>query len=159
MWISLDNKSFCASVCHCFGLPQIMQLHISNSCSLAYINFKFILMIFFSAFFTTIRFLVNLQAVSFGGDVHLEKLRQLEKISSLLICRIESHESERIGCEGEGDDRTCCICYACEADTRFVPCSHISCFGCISRHLLNCQRCFFCNATVVEVVQNDMNTA
>ena len=49
----------------------------------------------------------------------------------------------------------CCICYASEADAQFVPCSHRSCHGCISRHLLNCLRCFFCNATVLEVVKVD----
>ncbi|WOG97343.1 hypothetical protein DCAR_0416683 [Daucus carota subsp. sativus] len=100
-------------------------------------------------------------AASFRGDVQLAKLRQLEKISSLLICRTEAHESERKFYEGEveGDDGTCCICYACDADTRFVPCSHNSCFGCISRHLLNCQRCFFCNATVTKIVPNDMKAA
>ncbi|KAL8134059.1 hypothetical protein AgCh_009217 [Apium graveolens] len=100
-------------------------------------------------------------AASFRGDVQLAKIRQLEKISSLLICRTETHESERKTYEGEveGDDGTCCICYACDADTKFVPCSHNSCFGCISRHLLNCQRCFFCNATVTKIVRNDMKAA
>ncbi|XP_059624370.1 E3 ubiquitin-protein ligase RKP isoform X2 [Cornus florida] len=94
---------------------------------------------------------------SFRGDGYLAKLRQLEKFSTLLIRRTESHEPERIGCEGEpdGDDSTCCICYSSEANAQFLPCLHISCFGCISRHLLNCQRCFFCNATVVEVIKTE----
>lgn len=105
-------------------------------------------------------YLLMFQAASFRGDVQFAKLRQLEKISSLLICRTEAHESVRKS-EGEleGDDGTCCICYACDADTKFVPCSHNSCFGCISRHLLNCRRCFFCNATVTKIVRNDMKTA
>lgn len=97
---------------------------------------------------------------SFRGDAHLAKLRQLEQLSTLLISRTESTEVERTGCQGEADvnDITCCICYACEADAQFVPCSHTSCFGCITRHLLNCERCFFCNATVVEVVRTGSRT-
>ncbi|KAI8030390.1 E3 ubiquitin-protein ligase RKP [Camellia lanceoleosa] len=97
---------------------------------------------------------------SVRGDAHLAKLRQLEQLSTLLISRTESTEVERTGCQGEADvnDITCCICYACEADAQFVPCSHTSCFGCITRHLLNCERCFFCNATVVEVVRTGSRT-
>ncbi|GMH14941.1 hypothetical protein Nepgr_016782 [Nepenthes gracilis] len=90
------------------------------------------------------------------GNVHCAKLRQLEEFSSLLIKQMGSRESERAGAgkELDSDDETCCICYICEADVHFVPCLHKSCFGCITRHLLNCQRCFFCNATVIEVVRD-----
>lgn len=100
-------------------------------------------------------------AGSFMEDSNLLKLRQLEEFSSLLIRRTESKAVEKIGFETEidGDDSICCICYACEADAVFVPCSHVSCFGCISRHLLNCQRCFFCNGTVTEVARNSVKTA
>ncbi|KAL3524719.1 hypothetical protein ACH5RR_013091 [Cinchona calisaya] len=86
-----------------------------------------------------------------GAD-DISKLKQLESLSSLLICQ-ESEGVAKTGCGGEtnSDDNICCICYAWEADAQFLPCSHSSCFGCISRHLLNCQRCFFCNATVKEV--------
>lgn len=94
------------------------------------------------------------------GDDDITKLRQLEKISSLLILT-ESEDSETIvGC-GETTDceeNICCICYSSKADAHFLPCSHVSCFGCISRHLLNCQRCFFCNATVTEVIRTEENT-
>jgi hypothetical protein len=48
-------------------------------------------------------------------------------------------------------EETCTICYACEVDTIFLPCKHKSCQRCISRHLLNNQRCFFCNSTVVNL--------
>lgn len=94
-------------------------------------------------------------AGSLRGDAYLGKLGQLEKFASLLISRTESEIVDTMGHgrETEGDDGECCICYACEADSEFVPCAHRSCYGCISRHLLNCQRCFFCNATVVEVVR------
>ncbi|XP_049387197.1 E3 ubiquitin-protein ligase RKP isoform X1 [Solanum stenotomum] len=95
----------------------------------------------------------------FRGDDYLEKIRQLEIFSGLLICQSEVVEVERIAYGGETDydDSICCICYTSQANAQFVPCSHVSCFGCISRHLLNCERCFFCNATVLEVLKTDAN--
>jgi hypothetical protein len=48
-------------------------------------------------------------------------------------------------------EETCTICYACEIDTFFLPCKHQSCQRCISRHLLNNQRCFFCNTPISEL--------
>lgn len=94
------------------------------------------------------------------ADGNLAKIRQLEKFSSQLISRTQSLNSERNTCAGDVDNEEgnlCCICYACEADTQFHPCAHRSCFGCITRHLLNCQRCFFCNVIVLEVVSDDKN--
>ncbi|XP_024970300.1 E3 ubiquitin-protein ligase RKP isoform X3 [Cynara cardunculus var. scolymus] len=95
-------------------------------------------------------------AATFKGDVHLTKLRQLEDFSSHLISRTV----KRVSYEGEteSNDDMCCICYTSEADAKFLPCTHVSCFGCINRHLINCERCFFCNATVLEVIQNDAKT-
>ena len=95
------------------------------------------------------------QAGSSRGDAYGGKLRQLESFLNLLISRIELQQIERMkyGEETEADDNTCCICYTCESDAQFVPCSHKSCYGCITRHLLNCPRCFFCNATVLEVIK------
>ncbi|CAI0428813.1 unnamed protein product [Linum tenue] len=89
------------------------------------------------------------------GDSYIGKLCQLETFLSLLITRIESDQVQTTRSRGEAtdDDATCCICYTTEADTEFAPCSHRSCYGCITRHLLNCHRCFFCNATVLEVVK------
>ncbi|CAN1224507.1 E3 ubiquitin-protein ligase RKP [Linum grandiflorum] len=94
------------------------------------------------------------QAASGRGESYVGKLCQLENFLGLLISRIESDEVElsRIG-EATSEDNTCCICYTSEADAQFGPCSHRSCYGCITRHLLNCHRCFFCNATVLEVVK------
>ncbi|KAF8404515.1 hypothetical protein HHK36_009400 [Tetracentron sinense] len=100
-------------------------------------------------------------AESLRGDASLTRLRLLEKFSNILRSRTESREVGMIGFSGgseEDDDNQCCICYGCEAGARFEPCSHRSCFVCITRHLLNCQRCFFCNATVLEVVRVDENT-
>ncbi|CAN0912047.1 E3 ubiquitin-protein ligase RKP [Linum grandiflorum] len=93
-------------------------------------------------------------AASGRGESYVGKLCQLENFLGLLISRIESDEVElsRIG-EATSEDNTCCICYTSEADAQFGPCSHRSCYGCITRHLLNCHRCFFCNATVLEVVK------
>uniref|UniRef100_A0A2P2LBD9 RING-type E3 ubiquitin transferase n=1 Tax=Rhizophora mucronata TaxID=61149 RepID=A0A2P2LBD9_RHIMU len=89
------------------------------------------------------------------GDAYLSKLGQLENFLSLLISRFESQQLERMrwGGEIDVDDDTCCICYTYKADAQFAPCSHRSCHGCITRHLLNCHRCFFCNATVLEVIK------
>lgn len=88
-----------------------------------------------------------------ASDVLLGRVGQLEKFSSLLSSRMDSKDSDilRLTVETDEDESQCCICYACEADAQFEPCSHRSCSGCISRHLLNCQRCFFCNATVIRV--------
>ncbi|XVF61747.1 hypothetical protein PTKIN_Ptkin08bG0155300 [Pterospermum kingtungense] len=94
-------------------------------------------------------------AISFRGEAsYFHKLYQLENFVSLLISHTESQKIEGVRCgETDSDDDMCCICYACEADSQFAPCSHRSCYGCITRHLLNCQRCFFCNATVLEVIR------
>ncbi|KAG0470148.1 hypothetical protein HPP92_016848 [Vanilla planifolia] len=88
------------------------------------------------------------------GDASLAKLAQLEKFSTCLRRRIVALEGtvESLRVEAE-DDTCCCICYASESDTQFEPCHHQSCLGCITRHLLNSRRCFFCNATVTEVVR------
>lgn len=94
------------------------------------------------------------------GDAALAKLAQLEEFSNFLISMTEAS----VGTRGDTGVRTdddevesyCCICYACDSDAVFEPCHHTSCFGCITRHLLNSQRCFFCNATVTEVVRVDL---
>ncbi|KAL8160739.1 hypothetical protein V2J09_002276 [Rumex salicifolius] len=104
-------------------------------------------------------------ADSCKGNVHVVKLRQLEEFLSLLIIQLASSEPESSGARGleqEADseeDRTCCICYASDADAQFMPCLHKSCYGCITRHLLNGKRCFFCNATVLGVTKLSQETA
>lgn len=114
-------------------------------------------------YYLVVQFTVFLfcQAGSTRGDAYLGKLGQLENFWSLLISRIELQQIERMRYRGEadGDDNTCCICYTSEADAEFAPCSHRSCYGCITRHLLNCHRCFFCNATVLEVIKIGDNKA
>ncbi|KAJ4966187.1 hypothetical protein NE237_018036 [Protea cynaroides] len=100
-------------------------------------------------------------AGSLRGDPSATRLRQLEQFSDLLRIRTESGAAGKMISGGEvevDDDDQCCICYTSVADARFEPCSHMSCYGCITRHLLNCQRCFFCNATVLEVHRDDEKT-
>ena len=82
----------------------------------------------------------------------MAKYDQLENFLSVISCRavIQHDKVDTMG-DTDLDDGLCCICYACEADARIAPCSHRSCYGCITRHLLNCQRCFFCNTTVTDV--------
>ncbi|KAK9096838.1 hypothetical protein Sjap_022335 [Stephania japonica] len=93
------------------------------------------------------------------GDSSLMRLKQLENFSSLLKRRTESRDSTKVGFSPTlAEDSQCCICYASEADAQFKPCSHRSCFVCITRHLLNCQRCFFCNATVLDVIRVSKRT-
>ncbi|XP_021736630.1 E3 ubiquitin-protein ligase RKP-like [Chenopodium quinoa] len=94
------------------------------------------------------------------GNVHFAKLRQLEEFLTCLISRMGSQDLETSTFlqESEFDDSMCCICYTSVADAQFVPCLHQSCYGCITRHLLNCQRCFFCNAIVVEVIKDETRT-
>lgn len=53
--------------------------------------------------------------------------------------------------EEDSDDDLCPICCAMPLDTEFVPCQHRSCERCIERHLLDNDRCFFCNANVKSV--------
>ncbi|KAM7275529.1 hypothetical protein ACFE04_017395 [Oxalis oulophora] len=99
-------------------------------------------------------------AGSLRGDGYYAKFGQLENFLCLLVSRAEQQESEKSQLEDtDADDTTCCICYTTEANAKFVPCSHTSCYGCITRHMLNCQRCFFCNATVLDVVPMADNIA
>jgi Kip1 ubiquitination-promoting complex protein 1 len=55
----------------------------------------------------------------------------------------------------DAEERTCTICYAGLLDVEFRPCNHRSCRKCITRHLLNDTKCFFCNAQVDLVVHDD----
>ncbi|XP_058084516.1 E3 ubiquitin-protein ligase RKP [Magnolia sinica] len=88
-----------------------------------------------------------------GGDASIVRVRLLETFATCLTEALERRGSSN-GAEDK-EESYCCICYACDADAQFEPCRHISCFGCITRHLLNSQRCFFCNMAVIEVVRFD----
>ncbi|KAG2646950.1 E3 ubiquitin-protein ligase RKP-like [Panicum virgatum] len=90
------------------------------------------------------------------GDASLAKLAQLEEFSHYfrrITVAVDGVEDRSLNTGDEEEDDTCCICYNCDSDATFQPCHHRSCFGCISRHLLNSQRCFFCNAVVTSVTR------
>ncbi|KAL6657002.1 hypothetical protein ACP70R_004782 [Stipagrostis hirtigluma subsp. patula] len=90
------------------------------------------------------------------GDASLAKLAQLEEFSHYfqhITKSVDSEEQHGLSARDKEEDNTCCICYSCDSDATFQPCHHRSCFGCISRHLLNSQRCFFCNAVVTSVTR------
>ena len=53
--------------------------------------------------------------------------------------------------EEDEDSAVCGICYSSAIDTTLLPCRHLSCHTCIIRHLLNHQRCFFCNSPVAQL--------
>ncbi|BBN14829.1 Kip1 ubiquitination-promoting complex protein 1 [Marchantia polymorpha subsp. ruderalis] len=99
---------------------------------------------------------------AFKGDPSLKKLPELKNFVTRLS--IESDAARERATEEEmlqsdlirdatGEDKVeiCCICCVGELDTIFVPCKHQSCLRCITRHLLNNQRCFFCNAHISEL--------
>jgi len=90
------------------------------------------------------------------GDSSLAKLAQLEEFSHYfrrITVSVDGEDDHSLNMVDEEEDDTCCICYNCDSDATFQPCHHRSCFGCISRHLLNNQRCFFCNAVVTSVTR------
>jgi Kip1 ubiquitination-promoting complex protein 1 len=100
---------------------------------------------------------VFLQSNVLRGDSSLAKLAQLKEFSHYfrrITASVDGEEEDHsLNTGDEDDDHTCCICYNCDSDATFQPCHHRSCFGCISRHLLNNQRCFFCNAVVTSVTR------
>lgn len=77
--------------------------------------------------------------------------RQLEEDSFAAKLEYDHVVGETANSAREEKEDICSICYACEINTLFFPCNHKSCWRCISRHLLNNQRCFFCNATVQDL--------
>jgi Kip1 ubiquitination-promoting complex protein 1 len=90
------------------------------------------------------------------GDASVAKLARLEEFSQYfrhITMAVNGKEEHNLNSGDEDEDDTCCICYNCDSDATFQPCHHKSCFGCISRHLLNSQRCFFCNAVVTSVTR------
>lgn len=82
-----------------------------------------------------------------------QSLANIRFLSELARALREQKDKDPTGCttveEGmDTDEDTCTICYSAMADTAFLPCGHRSCHQCISRHLLNNKRCFFCNMDV-----------
>ncbi|KAJ7543067.1 hypothetical protein O6H91_09G024000 [Diphasiastrum complanatum] len=94
-------------------------------------------------------FLMKLQTESEAAN---KKAAEEELQASLAEPDIKDEKDVTGQDSGRGGAIECCsICYACRVDSIFLPCKHGSCLHCISRHLLNNQRCFFCNASISEV--------
>uniref|UniRef100_I1QCE7 RING-type E3 ubiquitin transferase n=2 Tax=Oryza glaberrima TaxID=4538 RepID=I1QCE7_ORYGL len=90
------------------------------------------------------------------GDASLAKLAQLEEFSHYFMhitMSADGNEEQGFSTASNEEEDNCCICYNSDSDTTFEPCHHRSCYGCITRHLLNSQRCFFCNAVVTSVTR------
>jgi len=49
------------------------------------------------------------------------------------------------------DENLCTICCFTQIDTEFMPCKHRTCKKCIQTHMLNNQKCPFCNAEILEL--------
>jgi len=49
------------------------------------------------------------------------------------------------------DEDLCTLCYTVKADTVFVPCEHTTCKKCIQTHMLNAEKCPFCNSEIKEL--------
>ncbi len=70
-------------------------------------------------------------------------------MASVMDCVEQKARDDKAGIRRVASVELCPICCVAGIDTRFVPCSHTSCADCISRHLLNSKKCFFCNAEIV----------
>ncbi|KAI3866192.1 hypothetical protein MKX03_014918 [Papaver bracteatum] len=62
-----------------------------------------------------------------AGDTSIVRLEDF-----LCLLRSKPEATEVSGGQDDADDSECCICYASKADAQFEPCSHKSCFGCIT---------------------------
>lgn len=49
------------------------------------------------------------------------------------------------------DENLCQLCCFQQQDTLFVPCNHQTCRKCIQTHMLNNQKCPFCNSEIKEL--------
>uniref|UniRef100_A0A7I4BXX7 RING-type E3 ubiquitin transferase n=1 Tax=Physcomitrium patens TaxID=3218 RepID=A0A7I4BXX7_PHYPA len=111
------------------------------------------------------QYLIDYSWMAFKGDISISRISDLKQFVSKLKLeskaarkQTSSHDllamsstSDLLGSLAMMDrEEACTICYACEVDTIFFPCKHKSCQRCISRHLLNNQRCFFCNSTIIK---------
>eukprot|EP01094_Clydonella_sp_ATCC50884_P018079 TRINITY_DN3282_c0_g1_i1.p1 TRINITY_DN3282_c0_g1~~TRINITY_DN3282_c0_g1_i1.p1 ORF type:complete len:131 (-),score=40.70 TRINITY_DN3282_c0_g1_i1:165-527(-) len=81
------------------------------------------------------------------------------KMRALLTALGKAEEARKADEEDGGEasasevdeDALCRICYCVPSDALFFPCKHTSCYSCITRHLADNKRCFFCNADVERV--------
>ncbi|XP_058956271.2 E3 ubiquitin-protein ligase RNF123 [Pocillopora verrucosa] len=82
-------------------------------------------------------------------DVTPEEVQRVDD----LVSHLESQGTE-YGLQTQESvdvDDLCPICCAVKVSVRFIPCLHVSCRSCISRHLMNNKECFFCKHIVNEL--------
>eukprot|EP00762_Andalucia_godoyi_P004099 ANDGO_06249.mRNA.1 E3 ubiquitin-protein ligase RKP len=73
-------------------------------------------------------------------NILVEECQRAFASSNESVCSVSSTSAD-----------VCVICYKSVVSCRFVPCGHTSCRRCIRRHLLNSDRCFFCNSQILSV--------
>ena len=83
-------------------------------------------------------------------DMMLEEIEMLCQCNKIRKHSLKSQDSgERQGEEDNIDEeKVCNICYYNEKDTIFEPCGHQTCTKCIQVHMLNSERCPFCNVVI-----------
>jgi len=86
------------------------------------------------------------------GDPTVDRLEQFGSFVDKIKSYLEKKQAQIGEIARSPSLELCSICYADPIDTIFEPCHHRSCHKCISRHLLNTNRCFFCNAEVKSTV-------
>ncbi|XP_031562489.1 E3 ubiquitin-protein ligase RNF123-like isoform X2 [Actinia tenebrosa] len=79
-------------------------------------------------------------------DVNQEEVKEVENLVHYLeeqSLQVKLHKQESVDVE-----ELCPICYAMKISVKFMPCGHVSCKSCITRHLMNNKECFFCKELV-----------
>ncbi|XP_065910062.1 E3 ubiquitin-protein ligase RNF123-like isoform X2 [Dysidea avara] len=79
-----------------------------------------------------------------------EEVKKLERFIARIKEASNSKDFTSATSQDSGED-TCSICCAYPLSVQFVPCKHQSCRDCITRHLLNNNKCFFCQAPIQDV--------
>eukprot|EP00056_Hartaetosiga_gracilis_P012660 m.202892 g.202892 ORF g.202892 m.202892 type:complete len:1094 (+) comp13725_c1_seq4:1162-4443(+) len=102
----------------------------------------------------------QLKLYTFANKMTTKFGEEKEKMAEMMKKQNELSKRRSLGEEPESDDdddNLCPICYAADNAVRFIPCKHESCRLCISRHLQNSEKCFFCNAIVerLEEIHDD----
>eukprot|EP00051_Salpingoeca_urceolata_P010932 m.134270 g.134270 ORF g.134270 m.134270 type:complete len:1230 (-) comp16913_c0_seq1:391-4080(-) len=96
--------------------------------------------------------------------IEATEVEQLETLVTSLKEELIAHDERKQQAAEEeetstAEDDLCTICYAYPLSATFQPCMHRSCSRCITRHLLNNTKCFFCNAEVEQVVEDEEGAA
>jgi len=107
------------------------------------------------------QYLLNFSWEKAGKDVD-EKMKNSVKILADFVQDLQvemdslhKKEEEQGTRTEESEESLCSICCSAELDTKFIPCGHRSCNRCIKRHMLNNHKCFFCNAHIESIEQEN----